>query len=509
MQGPFSAIEGKYEILQKISEGGMGAVYKVRHRLLDRVRVIKVMRPQLAADQEMKARFVREAQLAAGLRHGSIAEIYDFAVEDDGSAYLVMEYIRGITLQDVLQRLGPPDPAFVLDIVVQTLDALGYLHGKGIVHRDLSPDNVMVTRDEEGRPVAKLIDLGIAKLVGSDAGLTQAGAFIGKVKYASPELFRTKEGIEVDARGDLYSLGLVMYEVLTGTHPFGKHDVSGYIAAHLFQPPIDFAISDPGNRVSPGLRAVVQRCLAKDRDERFASAEDLSVALAAERGLMADPEDELHRAVAMGGLDDSDLDDDGHGSTQAHLDRHFQPVVTGGKRGAGDGEHLAPTLHLGVATEPVAAEREAPVEPTVRADEVGAEAVAPPRGRDRRRWPLALAVVAVVALAAAALVWWRPWLQAEPTPVATAPSAGHLIIEARPWAEVASVLDAEGRPVAIGGQTFTPVRLEVPPGTYRIVLTNGDQQRDLTAEVAGDEVVTRTAEFASSTADEMLDGLGL
>jgi len=504
--GRLKGIEGKYELLEKLSEGGMGAVYKVRHRLLDRIRVIKVMRPQLATDEEMKARFVREAQLAARLSHPSIAEVYDFAVEDDGSAYLVLEYIRGLTLEEIGHRLRDLDLSFVLDVAHQCLDALGYLHAKGIIHRDLSPDNVMLTASEAGGTVAKLIDLGIAKLVDSDHGLTQAGAFIGKVKYASPELFRTKEGIAVDARADLYSFGLVLYELLTGVHPFGKADVSGYITSHLFHPPQDFDESDAEGRVPDDLRAIVLRALAKNRDDRYATAADFSIALGSVRERLGAPADELGRAVANGGLPGGEPVAATPGATQAELDRRFAPVVT-----AGDGDFerdrtLAPTLALGMATEPIGgAMEEVPDESPVP---LSRDFAPSPRRARTPKWRLlaAAAVVSVGAIGAAVLWWPREPEPPGPVPAAT---AGRLALDARPWAEVASVIDADGRPVAIGGRLFTPVTLDLPVGTYRVVLTQEGEQRDLTVEVTGTGIDRRTADFGRGSADELLTSLGV
>jgi serine/threonine protein kinase len=162
--------------------------------------------------------------------------------------------------------------AFGAVVTAQTLEALAYLHAKGVIHRDLSPDNIMVMRGDDGQPLVKLIDLGIAKLVESEHNLTAAGSFIGKVRYASPELFRTKEGIRIDHRSDLYSMGLVVYELLTGVHPMGETDVSGYIAGHLFNAPEPFASSDPKERIPSDFRHAILRALAKAPDNRFSSA---------------------------------------------------------------------------------------------------------------------------------------------------------------------------------------------------------------------------------------------
>jgi TonB family protein len=263
-------IDGKYEILGKLREGGMGAIYKVRHRLLDEVRVVKVIRSQADTVGEAADRFLREAKAANKLRHPNIAVLHDFAVADDGQAFIVMEYIDGWNLLEVLSGFGPPPIALTVEIARQSLKALGYLHRHKIAHRDVSPDNLMLTRDVDGHPLVKLIDLGIAKALEGQGGLTTTGVFLGKPRYGSPERF---SGAGWDERSDLYSFGVVLYELLTGRPPFAGNDPASLMAGHLFRPPIDFAETDPAGQVPPELRALVLHALAKKPDERIASAE--------------------------------------------------------------------------------------------------------------------------------------------------------------------------------------------------------------------------------------------
>jgi serine/threonine-protein kinase len=323
---PLQRIEGKYEILGKLREGGMGAIYKVRHRLLDEVCVIKLMRPHLVGDEELRARFLREARLAIKLRHPNIAQLYDFTVdEEDGTAFIVMEYISGKTLQDVLAQGGPPPLGLTLEIARQSLRALGYLHGKGLIHRDISPDNLMISEDTEGQPLVKLLDLGIAKILGGGGdGLTQSGTFLGKVRYSSPEQFSVEGSGTVDARGDLYSFGIVLYELLTGRFPIAGRDPSSLIAGHLFRPPLDFAESDPTGRVPAGLRQAVRQALEKKPGDRFASALDFSRALEPFRAPGDADAGDLRRLWSLSSeADVAAAAPQPPGTTQERLDEHF------------------------------------------------------------------------------------------------------------------------------------------------------------------------------------------
>ncbi|HSG38676.1 MAG TPA: TonB family protein [Thermoanaerobaculia bacterium] len=264
-------IDGKYEILEKIREGGMGAIYKVRHRLLDEVRVVKVIRSQADTVGEAADRFLSEARSAIKLRHPNVAVLHDFAMAEDGQAFIVMEFIEGWNLLEILNGFGPPPIPLTLEIARQSLKALGYLHRRKIVHRDVSPDNLMLTRDVDGNPLIKLIDLGIAKTLEGQGGMTTTGVFLGKPRYGSPERF---SGDGWDERSDLYSFGVVLYELLTLRCPITGNDPASLMAGHLFRPPLDFAETDPQGRVPAELRKIVLKALAKKPDERVASAED-------------------------------------------------------------------------------------------------------------------------------------------------------------------------------------------------------------------------------------------
>lgn len=272
MSFPSEFLEDKYEVLSKIREGGMGEIYQVRHRLLDEVRVIKLIRQKHAHDAELRRRFEHEARTAIHLRHPGIAQIYDLAVAPDDTAVIVMEWIDGFSLQDLLKR-GLPDLGLVIEVAEQGLDALEFLHRKGYVHRDISPDNLMLTRGHDGRPRVKLIDLGITKRLGPSSIKTATGMFLGKARYSSPEQFGHGE---IGPWSDVYSFGVMLYELLTGVRPVTGEELTELVASHLFRPPLSFSETDPSGRVPIELREVVMHTLAKKPEERIRSAAELA-----------------------------------------------------------------------------------------------------------------------------------------------------------------------------------------------------------------------------------------
>jgi serine/threonine protein kinase len=332
LQQPGTLIEGKYEILGKIREGGMGTIYRVRHRLLDEVRVVKVLKPQALSSEEMKRRFVEEARTATRLKHPNIGTIHDFALDEEGKAYLVMEFIDGVNLADLLKRQGPPGLPLSLEIAHQSLLALGYLHRKNVVHRDIAPDNLMLTHDEEGKPIVKLIDLGIAKTLDRPGEMTSTGVFLGKLKYASPEQFGAlPTGEKLDGRCDLYALGVVLYELLTGVHPFVGQSPSELLRAHLFDPPLAFSRTDPDGKVPPEVRSALLKALEKRREDRFGSAEefDREIVLFQQRFSVADALDDTDQIISrLRVLTPSASEPTVTPSVQDRLDRQFVAAAT-------------------------------------------------------------------------------------------------------------------------------------------------------------------------------------
>src|SRR5258708_3292693 len=232
-------LDGKYQILGKLGVGGMGEVYKALHVHLNALRVLKLMRANIANDPGSHERFLREARLATRIHHPNVAALFDFSTLGDDAHYMVWEYIEGINLHELIVEKGPLSPRYAARLAIQALHGLDAIHRAGIVHRDISPENLMITRDEEGEEHVKIIDLGIAKQSKEEGDTrTKTGMFVGKWKYCSPEhLGMLPAGERIDGRADLYSFGIVLYEMLTGVPPFQADTPHRFVMMHASVPP--------------------------------------------------------------------------------------------------------------------------------------------------------------------------------------------------------------------------------------------------------------------------------
>jgi serine/threonine-protein kinase len=441
---PGTLIEGKYEILGKIREGGMGTIYKVRHRLLDEVRVVKVMKPSITADEELKRRFAEEAKMATRLKHPNIGTIHDFALDEDGTGYLVMEFIDGVNLAELLHSKGPPGLPLVLEIMHQSLLALGYLHRRNVIHRDVAPDNLMLSHDEEGNPRIKLIDLGIAKNLDRPVELTSTGVFLGKLKYASPEQYGSlKAGEKLDGRSDLYCLGTVIYELLTEKRPFAGETPAELLRAHLFNPPIPFEESDPQGRVPADVRKIILRALEKRREDRYATAEEFDREVVALRHRYGEPGVADHTVQMISTVRDTPGATEAQTvtpSAQNRLDRRFAAATTP----SSSRPELTVVPPEGAAGQPGKAA-------------TGARRPEDPHGMFRA------AAAAVVILGAVLLLWVKPWKSSRPAisaavstpiPAAATPESVSAAIE-QPTASLATALPTEA-PVTPPPPTVAP-----------------------------------------------------
>lgn len=267
-------IGGRYELTRRIASGGMAEVWEARDQVLERQVAVKLLHRHLAADAVFTQRFRGEAVAAARLHHHAIVSIYDTS-SADGVEAIVMELVRGRTLRDYLDERQRLDPIEVVHIGADVADALQAAHRAHIVHRDIKPANILLCDDER----VMVTDFGIAK-VRDDSDLTNTGTMLGTVKYLAPEQV---EGHPVDGRTDIYALGVVMYEMLTGRPPFDADTAAATALARLHQAPPPIRRQRPD--VPPPLESIVMRCLAKAPDERFQSAADLRAALRSPRAL--------------------------------------------------------------------------------------------------------------------------------------------------------------------------------------------------------------------------------
>lgn len=272
----------RYRIQSIIGQGGMSTVYKAQHTYMDRVVAVKLLHPHLVSDPISVQRFQQEAKAAASLSHPNIITVFDFGVTEDGLAFLVMDYLEGPSLGDLLDRTGSVPADEAIDIFRQVLKGLAHAHRKGVVHRDLKPRNMVLAVDEDGTVQVKIVDFGIAKVIPQDGGesqhLTQTGEVFGSPIYMSPEQC---SGMQLDLRSDIYSWGCVMYEVLTGAPPFlGKNAVET-MSMHVNDAPPDFKQIAPNVVVPEELAEVVFGCLEKQQKKRYQTANAVLEALPA------------------------------------------------------------------------------------------------------------------------------------------------------------------------------------------------------------------------------------
>ena len=272
-------ISQKYDSFELMAKGGMGKIFRARHKTLDELRVIKTVR-QDARTSDAKVRFQREAQIAAKLRHPNIASVFDFVLGSNEQAFLVMEFIEGMNLYQYYNQGERLSHAHVGLACQQILDAIDYLHSQQFIHRDLALDNIMVSQGPRGEVLFKLIDLGLAKSLAEIDSETKTGIALGKVTYISPEELTYGSGSEkIDGRADLYSFGVVLYQMLTGQLPISGTDQASIIAGHLYREPKSFEITDPERLLSDELRQILTKCLEKEPEDRYATAYELSRAL--------------------------------------------------------------------------------------------------------------------------------------------------------------------------------------------------------------------------------------
>ena len=267
-------LDGKYEVLRALASGGFGEVVLVRHLHLEEQRVIKILRPEHASDPAAAQRFLRTARMATQIKHPNVAILHDYAQLPDTRFYMVWEYVEGEELGNRVERGGPLPVELAVELGIQTLRGLEAIHTAGIIHRDISPDNLLLTRDPRGNPRIKVIDLGLAKSLAPtrEENLTESGMFMGKLRYCSPEQAGLEEGLQLDRRTDLYSFATVLYETICGKAPFESESPHGAVFLRLNEDPLPLTGRVPGLSVPASLDKAVLRGLAREREQRFDSA---------------------------------------------------------------------------------------------------------------------------------------------------------------------------------------------------------------------------------------------
>src|SRR2546423_6541509 len=277
-------LNDRYRVVEVIGHGGMGRVYKALQAPLDRVVALKFRAPGHDADPNFHKPFFLEASVTAKLTHPNTITLYDYGRTDDGIFFIAMEFLDGRTLSQAMQADGPLAQERVIHIAQQICRSLKEAHSLGIIHRDLKPANVMLLRQQDDHDFVKVLDFGLVKFFsgeGPENDITNAGTFMGSPHYIAPEQARNQGP---DQRCDIYSLGVLLYHMLTGRVPFTGAAPVDIILKHLHEAPVPPAEARPDLRIAPGLQEVVLRCMAKGRNDRFQSMDELLVQLKAVRG---------------------------------------------------------------------------------------------------------------------------------------------------------------------------------------------------------------------------------
>lgn len=271
----------EYEIVELIGHGGMGAVYKARHLYLNKIRAIKVINTVLAEESKYVERFVREARILSELNHPNLVRLFEFGTLEDGNFFMVMEFVNGESIRDKLQRNTKLPIEQAIHITVEAASGLHSAHELGIIHRDISPDNILLVRDSHGNEMTKVIDFGIAKPLMEESRFTATNIFIGKPQYCSPEQSGVNMEITgIDCRSDIYSLAVTFYQMISGQLPFSSATPQGYLLKHATEPPQPISSHFAPGEISADLERVIGTALNKKPGDRFSTMKEFADELA-------------------------------------------------------------------------------------------------------------------------------------------------------------------------------------------------------------------------------------
>jgi serine/threonine-protein kinase len=518
-------IDGKYQIIDRLGVGGMGEIFKVRHIHLNELRVIKIMRPNIAQDDQALQRFLQEARTSTQIKHRNLAMLYDFAQLDDGSYYMVWEFIDGTNIQKWIQQQGAMPPRLTVEIAIQALTGLEHLHSMGLIHRDVSPENIMLSQDHHGKLLVKVIDFGIAKQLAEGEGgqgLTQTGMFLGKLKYASPEQAGyLKDGEHLDPRSDLYSFGIVLYEMLAGRAPFNATTPHGYILKHVTEKPAPLDAAVP-----PQLASIIMKALEKNRDERYDGASEFAAALESIRHSIA-PDQKYglgERLVTLSGA-----------QTLAELPKVTAPQVTAGGAartqqqtyagGTIPGSTMPGSPRTIGSDEATMVERLGGAAPTAAEPKWTPQAeatvierqIAPPPKRNVGM----IAGIAAAVVIAVLLGIWAFTKKPDVTPTDTvASTAGEVttttaapmsgdhgvpLLSASPWGEldrIVSKSDQKEIPLTAEDRD-TPSRIRLEPGQYSVTVNGPQGARTIDVEIKAGQPTRKNVETGTVDFNEL------
>jgi serine/threonine-protein kinase len=285
-------IDERYRVQSIIGEGGMGIVYLCKHNVIGKRVAMKVLRADLARDREVTTRFLNEARAASAIGNPHIIDISDFGQLPDGSTYFVMEYLDGEALTHVIETNQPIPIVRILHVARQLGEGLAAAHDAGIVHRDLKPDNIILVSRGNEKDFVKILDFGIAKVSTAEGRLTRVGTVFGTPHYMSPE---QAAGTTVDNRGDVYSFGVILYEMASGRVPFDADNFMGILTQHMYKAPVPISALVPAiENIPPGLEAIILKCLSKRPEQRYQTMSEIVDELGkVERGIVPDAVPEL------------------------------------------------------------------------------------------------------------------------------------------------------------------------------------------------------------------------